>query len=264
MSLRKGFLSRFRGHELPVATTVRMKGDVPMEKTYKIDFVEKTPLIKVDGKYVFIDTGSPKTICEQGVFRFIGTDHPVKTSLGLARLGAGANTMTIERLRRMLNHEVSVKLGMDILSRYHILFDYRSSRVTFSDGPLELDADLHEMPLVKGRAMPVLDFVVGGRSVSCYCDTGSSCSILEGSMARAGRFLRSDDARSAMAGDHKVSLYKVQVGFGGREFDAECIEMDDKHARVTAMKGAEGLMGYDFFYHHRVLLGDGMIRVARC
>ncbi len=235
-----------------------------MEKTYKIDFVEKTPLIRVQGKYIFIDTGSPRTVSEKEAFRFMGEDHAVMTSIHLARMGGSPNTMTIERLRKMLGRDVSTKLGMDILGRYHVLFDYRSSTVTFSSGPLELDAFMHRMPLVKGRAMPVLDFVVGGRSVRCYCDTGASCSILEEGMVRAGRFMHSDEARSAMAGDYKVFLYKVQVCFGGGAFDAECIEMNDTLSRVTAKKGAEGLMGYDFFYNHRVLMGDGMMGVAKC
>jgi len=256
-----------------------------MEKKFKIQLVERVPLIEVDGKKVFIDTGSPSSFSNEASFSFMGTNHKVKKNVKLKVEKGMPSNMAPDHLDKILATEISTHIGLDIIGMYDVLIDYRAGIIEFSDEPINIDTDdVHILPTVKYKGMsrpqvkPILNFAVSKHAIKCYCDTGAANSFLyfgDKNLARDGKYLSNKPGYIPMAGgDCVLEIYKVPVEHNNMQFMAECFVIkeslqEEKLKKVMLDgKGADGLMGYDFFYHHQVLLhkfenNEGRMSVKR-
>lgn len=89
----------------------------------------------------------------------------------------------IEAIATQVRTPFDAILGWPLLSRFDFAIDYRARRMRLdTDGPPPTGA-VWRLPLVVGKALPVVEGMIDGRSVALLVDTGAPMSNLDISAA---------------------------------------------------------------------------------
>ena len=183
----------------------------------KFELVKKVPIIELDGKKCFVDTGHPCVVkpVEPVHQDFFGVP-------GLHVAGVGS------------------------LKRY-TKFDYPNCEITTSDDPILLEGG-EIVPLVS-RGGWLVKMTVGGVEGMYYIDTGAAYSYvhnLSPDFPPAGiDYECSFDGRPWTA-----PMRRVPCEFAGHPFEILCGDRNDNPEYVPP----EGVIGFDFFNNFTVVV----------
>lgn len=89
-----------------------------MTKTFDIDLYDGHLIINNNGQKILVDTGSPVTIGRSNHFVFMDHEHNCTT----AYLGTD-----IPSISKLMDYDIDVLMGMDVLGRYEMLTDYKNA-----------------------------------------------------------------------------------------------------------------------------------------
>ena len=211
---------------------------------YTLQLIENHPVIEHDGLTILIDTGAPVTIARQTILPFMGHDHATQTAYG------GADIPTLRQLTHIEN--LDVLMGMNILSRYKIVFDYPGLQVDFEEPGSPFDGTA--MPLYPGMAHPIVELEALGANRRFFLDTGAKLSYLDAALCNGLEpSAREADFHPAV-GRFDTPVYLLPVGVGGRTFDVRFGNLPAPIQGLLGMGNASGIIGSDLFHRFKVCL----------
>lgn len=173
--------------------------------------IKKVPVIELDGKTCFLDTGFP------GAMNSV--DPGVQESFGIPGLRVA---------------------GVQALKRY-TKFDYQNNEIITSDDPIPLEGGV-TVPLEVRNSRWLVKMTVGGVADLRYIDTGAAYSYVHNLSTEyppAGTVEECDFSGRPWT----VPMRRVPCEFDGHSFEILCGDAKDNPAFVPD----QGVIGYDFF-----------------
>ena len=183
----------------------------------KFELVRKVPVVELDGKRCFLDTGYP-----YGVDL---VDSRVQQFFGIPGLHVA---------------------GVQSLKRY-TKFDYPNCEITTSDDPIPLDGGT-AVPLEVRPNGWLVKMTVGGVEGMRYIDTGAAYSYVHNLSPQFPSVEVADEC-GWTKGPFKAPVRHVPCEFAGRPFEILCGDAKDNPEYVPD----EGVIGYDFFNNFTVV-----------
>ena len=177
----------------------------------KFELIKKVPIVEIDGKRCFLDTGHPCVVkpVEPVHQEFFGIPD-------LHVAGAG-------RLKR------------------YTKFDYANCEITTSDDPIQLEGG-QTVPLEVRPTGWLVKMTVGGVGGLRYIDTGAAFSYVRNLSAQF-LIVETADECGWTKGPFKAPVRRVPCDFAGHQFEILCGDANDNPEYVPP----EGVIGYDFF-----------------
>ena len=177
----------------------------------KFELIKKVPIVEIDGKRCFLDTGHPCVVkpVEPVHQEFFGIPD-------LHVAGAG-------RLKR------------------YTKFDYANCEITTSDDPIQLEGG-QTVPLEVRPTGWLVKMTVGGVEGLRYIDTGAAFSYVRNLSAQFP-IVETADECGWTKGPFKAPVRRVPCEFAGQSFEILCGDANDNPEYVPP----ESVIGYDFF-----------------
>ena len=92
-----------------------------MKKEFNIEIFEGHYIIINGDQKMLVEKGSPMTISKSD-FTFLGKEtQSVKTFEGI----------TMESISELMGYKITQLIGVDVMSKYDVLFDYPLDKITF-------------------------------------------------------------------------------------------------------------------------------------
>ena len=177
----------------------------------KFELIKKVPIVEIDGKRCFLDTGFPHAS--------MPVAHGVQEFFGIPGLHVA---------------------GVRALKRY-TKFDYRNIEITTSDEPISLEGGIAVPFEVRPNGW-LVKMTVGGVEGMRYIDTGAAFSYVH----NISKDFPSGGTADECAFDGRpwtAPMRRVPCAFAGHPFEILCGDAKDNPAYVPP----EGVIGYDFF-----------------
>ena len=181
----------------------------------KFELVKKVPIVEIDGKKCFVDTGR---------------------SCDVEKVGLG--------IQRFFGIPELYVAGTNWLKRF-TKFNYSNSEITTSDDPVLLEGG-ETVSLVRRRGW-LVNMTVGGVEGMYYIDTGAAFSYVN-NLSTQFPMVEVADECGWTKGHFKVPVRRVPCEFAGHPFEILCGDANDNPEYVPP----EGVIGYDFFNNFTV------------
>ena len=183
----------------------------------KFELIKKVPIVDIDGKWCFLDTGHPCVVkpVEPVHQEFFGIPD-------LHVAGAG-------RLKR------------------YTKFDYANCEITTSDDPIQLEGG-QTVPL-EFRGGWLVKMTVGGVDGVRYIDTGAAYSYVHNLSTQFPSVEVADEC-GWTKGPFKAPMRRVPCEFAGHPFEILCGDANDNPEYVPP----EGVIGFDFFNNFTIVV----------
>ena len=178
----------------------------------KVELIKKVPIVEIDGKRCFLDTG-------RGCTTLPVESDSICDFLGIPSLYVA---------------------GTESLKRY-TKFDYANCEITTSDDPIQLEGG-QTVPLEVRPTGWLVKMTVGGVEGMRYIDTGAAFSYVH----NISKDFPSGGTADECAFDGRpwtAPMRRVPCEFAGHPFEILCGDAQDNPAYVPP----EGVIGYDFF-----------------
>jgi hypothetical protein len=209
--------------------------------TFPLFFHDGHPLVQFSPDLILLDTGSPLSFHDTAILRWMGTDHPAKQSM----MG-----VDMTRLRQMLGLQITGLMGMDIIGKYSVVFDYPSMQVHFEDDPLRMDGTI--LPLSTFMDVPMTRVEILGAERPMYLDTGAKLSYIDAALTAGRTPDGHEDDFHPSVGNFSTAVHRLEGLFCGQTFDARFGNLPPALGMLLSMGGSQGVLGYDFFNRFRV------------
>ena len=184
----------------------------------KFELIKKVPIVELDGKKCFLDTGYPGAVMpvNSGVQKFFGI--------------SGLHVAGVKWLKR------------------YTKFDYPNCEITTSDDPIPLE-DGVTVPLEVRNLRWLVKMTVGGVEGMRYIDTGAAYSYVH-NLSTQFPVTEVADECGWTKGPFKAPMRRVPCDFAGHPFEILCGDAKDNPEYVPN----EGVIGYDFFNNFAVVV----------
>ncbi|MCX7833312.1 MAG: hypothetical protein N2490_03795 [Ignavibacteria bacterium] len=215
-------------------------------KEYNIIFYDSLPFIEENGNIIFIDTGAPLTIHKTNELSFNSNTYQCVTQF----FGT-----TVESLSELIGKELTTLMGIDILSNYYVLFDYRNKVVKFSEK--EIDFDGKEIKFIKTYffmmeiTVPLVEFKVDNVPLKLHIDTGAKISYLAEEITKKYPSIGVEKDYHPAYGGFETNCYNIITSLGDDEFLVKYGNLPD--VLNLFLGNANGVIGYDLFNNFLIL-----------
>jgi hypothetical protein len=192
---------------------------------------------------ILIDTGSPKTIHSQTTLSFMGQNFPCSTNfMGL----------TSNKLSDMLGSPVTTLMGMDILSKFKVLFHYQEGFIGFSQVAIPMQG--YFIPFTKVMGIPIIELDVLGQKLKFFLDTGAKLSYLSTSYT-AGLISQGEDTDFYPGhGTYQTPVYELNADLAGVSFPVRFGSLPPVLTSLLTMGQVQGIIGFDLFNRFQVMM----------
>lgn len=216
-----------------------------MSKTFNIDMFDGHLIFDIDGMKVLVDTGCPVSISRQNSFIFLGQEYRCHTSYG---------GKDIDGISQLMNYDIDVFMGMDILENYYILTDYRHRRVTFSIEPIPFEP-IYSTPILRGCTGEVcVNLTIKGNVVKLALDTGAKISYIDKSLTMGESIIQKRDDFNPMIGHFQTPIFAMEATIDGKAFPVNFGVIPAVLAMPLQWMGIFGAIGFDLFNAFNVLM----------
>ena len=199
----------------------------------KFELIRKVPVVEINGKKCFIDTGYPYAVG--------ALDSRVQQFFGIPGLHVA---------------------GVQSLKRY-TKFDYPNCEITTSDEPIPLEGG-ETVPLEVRPTGWLVKMSVGGVEGMRYIDTGAAFSYVH-NLSTQFPIVEVADECGFSGVPFKAPMRRIPCEFAGHPFEILCGDARDNKAVPNGRAvPPEGVIGYDFFNNFTVVvdrLGGKMVFV---
>lgn len=214
-----------------------------MKKTYTINNYDNHLIIEDNGKTLLVDTGSPFSIFDGAALDFCGRQFP-----------KGMTMLSAETISNLLGMHVDALVGNDVLRQYAVLVDYSGGTITFSDENLSLPGS-QAVTLGNSFGIPKVTMQLRGQEGTFFLDTGAKISYVKANTLEG---LTPDGQATDFYvgyGDFDTPIYHVPTSIGNHEFTVQYGTLPRiLELSLIGLSGTTGVVGYDFFNNHVVLL----------
>lgn len=215
-------------------------------KEYKITFYDSLPFIEENENIIFIDTGAPLTIHKTNELIFNSKTYQCVTSF----FGS-----TVDSLSKLVGKNFTTLLGMDILSNYYVLFDYKNKIVKFSEDEINIDGKeakfIRTYFFMMEITVPLVEFKIDNVPLKFHIDTGAKISYLQEEITRKYTDIGIKEDYHPAYGKFSTKCYKILTSIDGEEFWVKFGNLPDMLNYFLG--NADGIIGYDFFSNFLLL-----------
>lgn len=216
-----------------------------MNKTFNIDLYDGHLILIEDGMKILVDTGCPVTIGRERVFKFIDEEHSCYTSF---------EGRDIKGISQLMEHDVDVLLGMDIISKYYVQTDYKNKQATFSVEPLLIE-QMTSVPIIRGKMGEIcINLEVKGENAIFALDTGARISYIDQSFTVGENQIGTRDDFNPMINHFKTPFFAMEASIGERCFPVNFGVLPPMLAMPLQMMGIYGVIGFDLFNAFMVVM----------
>lgn len=225
-----------------------------MKYTFNMQLIDGNPVIQHNGKNYLVDTGNPVTIGNETIREFCGKDWPVRDNF----MGA-----SIDSISNMVDSKLDAIIGLDIMSKYIVAFDYNEGTVTFGTDD-EVEDGLDYVPINSSVVTGVTTtMVIDGQPSKCILDSGARISYLMGELPQDAVLVGHETDYHPLAHQFETDVYEAQASVSGKTFRMHfgklptLLEMSLGLAKVKAVVGCDLLSQYKVvvdFPHNRLAL----------
>lgn len=210
--------------------------------SYQITLFNGHLLIKDGDNIILIDTGSPSTIHTSSHLTFCSKEYNCLNQAGL----------TVSQISGLLGTSITTLLGMDILSDYSILFDYKNGVVGFDKGIIGLDGNQTEVSNLMG--VPTVEMSINNQNLSFFLDTGAKLSYLSGSITSNYAAIGKEQDFYPGIGNFTTDCYAIETTMGEYNFTVKYGNLPALLGMTLKLSGISGIIGFDFFNCFKVML----------
>ena len=216
-----------------------------MNRTFNIDLYDGHLILIYDGLKVLVDTGSPVTIGDSNSFKFMEEEYKCETSFG----GKDINSIS-----QLMNYDVNVLMGMDIIERYYVRTNYKHQQVTFSNEPLPVE-QMVSSPILRSKMGAVcINIGVKGRNVKLALDTGAKISYIDQSFIVGEEQIGIRDDFNPLIGHFQTPIFAMEASIGDCSFLVNFGVLPPTLAMMLQMMDIYGAIGFDLFNVFTVIL----------
>ena len=215
-----------------------------MTKTFDINLYDGHLIINNNGQKVLVDTGSPVTISRSDHFVFMDQEYNCSTSL----MGHD-----ISSISKMMDYDIDVLMGMDVIENYEMLTDYKSEKVTFSSDKISFE-QISTTPIARVMGVVCVILRVKGKDVKLALDTGAKISYIAESYTLDESEIEVREDFNPAIGQFETPIYAMEASIDGQSFPVNFGKLPSLLAMSLQMVGIEGAIGYDLFSAFKVLL----------
>lgn len=187
-----------------------------------------------EGKFL-VDTGSPVSFSDKGGITVCGTRYSVSPQI------QGKDQLYVSN---KVGVSVNGLLGMDILSRYPIVFDYANDRLSIGE---RLVAGT---PIESYSFMRMVGIVarVGGRSVNLLLDTGAVTNYISSEYTNGCPIVGEVEDFSPLLDydTFKTKLYEMPMEVADRQLTIQFGNLPRPLEVAVQRTGAQGAIGKEF------------------
>lgn len=213
-----------------------------MNQSYDLDVFDHHLIINVGQLHVLIDTGSPVTLSNNGIFEFMGKQFPAQKSI------AGKS---IDDISGQVGRCVDVLLGMDVLKNFVLRIDLDKNTILFSD----VDAPEEDsIPMTVRMGIPTINMTVDGGSYTFILDTGAKISYIESNITHCDTPIATLNDFNPLLGDFTTPIYAKDVKIGTKTFTCQFGNLPFMAEKALSVSGFNGIIGYDIFQSYIVTL----------
>ena len=216
-----------------------------MSKTFEIDMYDGHLIFISDGMKVLIDTGCPVTIGKENSLTFMGEEFACRTSFG------GRDIYSISQL---MNYDIDVFMGMDIIERFYVRTDYKRNQVTFSKEPLPVE-QMSSTPIIRGQMGEVCIYLtIKDNNVKLALDTGARISYIDQSFTKGEKLIETKDDFNPMIGHFQTPIFAMEASIGNKLFPVNFGVLPSMLVMPLRMMGIYGAIGFDLFIAFTVVM----------
>ena len=215
-----------------------------MQETFDIALYDGHLIFHVGNMKVLVDTGSPVTIGKENSFDFLGEKYVCHTAF----LGKDINSIS-----QLMNYDIDVLMGMDIMEKYYIRTDYQQQQITFSDEPFSVD-QMFSTPITRMMGAVCIDLVIDGNTVKVALDTGARISYIDQAFTEGKHPIDERDDFNPAIGHFQTPIFEIEATVGDSSFPVNFGVLPPILAMPLQMIGISGAIGFDLFNVFTVVL----------
>ena len=214
-----------------------------------LELMKNNPILYINGRKYFIDTGCPGSFSSISELEFDGKTY---------RLPDGFYRYTVEAIRKGISDELVGLIGMDILAEKPFILDYENLRFKVepeSDTPPMFEVDLVHIDTSRfpellrriAESRLRIDLMLKGEKIHAAVDTGAPISYMSSSFAKN---LSLKDVREDYHPDmdcFEAKIYEVKWTIGNHKFEDEFGVLPDNNERFFQAEGLDCVIGYNLF-----------------
>lgn len=211
--------------------------------SFPIELFDGHAIIESGDHRILIDTGSPQTIHSSRNFEFMGRNFLCSNVL----MGISSDSLS-----QMLGTPVTTLMGMDILSQFKVLFDYRAGNIGFSQD--EIQTKGYHVDLSHFMQIPIVEIEVLGNTHKFFLDSGAKLSYLS-QVHTAG--LTSVGVESDFYPGHgtfQTPVFELQSSIVEMNFPVKYGNLPASLQSLLTMGNVQGIIGFDLFNRFQVML----------
>ncbi len=211
---------------------------------FNIDTFDGHIILIDNGKKILLDTGCPYTIGIHDTFDFMGRQHHCFTSLA----GFGINDIS-----KLMNYQVDILMGMDLIGQYYLRIEYNSKTVTFSENEIPFQS-ICTTPIRSNMGAISVVLSVKNENVTLALDTGAKISYIGKKFTHNEVLNGKKTDFNPMIGNFETPIYNINASIEGVVFPVKFGNLPDMYASQMKMMGLDGAIGYDLFIAYNVYL----------
>ena len=192
---------------------------------------------------ILIDTGSPKTIHTSTSLQFMDQTFSCST---------GSMVVNSTSLSAMLGAPVTTLFGMDVMSKFKVLFDYRAGFISFSHQDIPTKG--YQKPISQVMGIPIVELEVLGNTHKLFLDTGAKLSYLSQALTAELTSVGVETDFYPGHGPFQTPVFEVQSKITESNFTVKYGNLPVSLQSLLTMGNVQGIIGFDLFNTHQVML----------
>jgi len=222
-------------------------------KTYELTLFDSHAIIDDQDNTILIDTGAPSTIHSSGRFPFRGLflcdDEIYSCTTDYAGL-------TIDKLSELLGMKITTLLGVDILSNYKVMLDYRNNIAKFyrQDISQDIPFEGEECNFNSINGIPIIELEIEQQPIKLFLDTGAKISYLPKEYTSNFESIGIESDFHPAFGKFETECFDIKATFGNKQFNVKFGNLPESLQIMLLISGVNGIIGYDFFNNFKILL----------
>jgi hypothetical protein len=210
---------------------------------YPLQLFNGHAIVHTQNDVILLDTGAPMSLHNNSQFHFEETLH---------RCNSGLRGVTTGSISELLGMDITALMGADVLSRYHVLLDYRNLQAKFSTDPIVFEG--RTIGLESFMGIPIIKLTISGNEHRFFLDTGAQYSYVSEQLIRT--FPPAGEVQDFYpgVGQFQISCHDVELMLGADVFNARCGNPPALVQQMLTMGNCQGIIGADLFNNFKVQL----------